>query len=348
RRLLPHLRNAQGIDEAVERDLAPSVDGVLELPGALLAPAFALCDHSRVEAEDVGRRADELVLPECGEVLVAQPLDIEGVARHEMTQPLDHLRRADQPAGAAPGRLALLAHGEAAADRAAWLAVAAARDLGRQVIRLAALRPALEHHRDDLRDDVAGTLHDDRVALADVLARDLVLVVQGGALDDDAADGDRRQLRDRRQRAVAADLDRDPLEYGLRLLGREFMRDCPARRARGEAEPLLEIEIVDLVDDTVDIVRQGGALLGDGAVEGEHLLDAVAQPRQRIDRQAPSAKALDRLGVRLRHRRARLAPGIGEELERAPGGDRRIELAQRAGGAAARIGEDWLAGLLAL
>ena len=43
-------------------------------------------------------------------------------------------------------------------------------------------RAALGHHRHDLRDHVAGALHDHRVADADVLARDLVLVVQRGSL----------------------------------------------------------------------------------------------------------------------------------------------------------------------
>ena len=47
-------------------------------------------------------------------------------------------------------------------------------------------------------------------------------------------------------------------------------------------------------------------------------------------------------------RRARFAPGIGEELERPARGDRRIELAQRAGRGVARIGENRLAGRRAL
>ncbi len=42
---------------------------------------------------------------------------------------------------------------------------------------------------------------------------------------------------------------------------------------------------------------------------------------------------------------ADLAPGVGEELERTRGGDARVELAQRAGGEVARIGEGRLAGL---
>ena len=76
----------------------------------------------------------------------------------------------------------------------------------RKHVRLRAGRPLVEHDLENLRDDVAGALHHHRVADAHVLARDLVLVVQGGVGDDDAADGHRLELGDRRQRAGAADL----------------------------------------------------------------------------------------------------------------------------------------------
>ena len=69
-----------------------------------------------LQAEDVGRRAHQLVFPERLHVFLAHALDVERVARHEMAQALDRLRRADEPAGAAPRRLALLAHREAVAD----------------------------------------------------------------------------------------------------------------------------------------------------------------------------------------------------------------------------------------
>ncbi len=105
-------------------------------------------------------------------------------------------------------------------------------------------------------------------------ALDVVLVVQRRVLHDDAADADRLELADRRQRAGAADLDLDVLEHGRRLLGRELVRDRPARRARDEAEPLLPVEAVDLVDDAVDVVVELGALLLDLAMEG----DAVPRP----------------------------------------------------------------------
>ena len=42
------------------------------------------------------------------------------------------------------------------------------------------LAPLVEHHLDHLRDDVTGALDDDGVAHADVLARDLIGIVQRG------------------------------------------------------------------------------------------------------------------------------------------------------------------------
>ena len=60
-------------------------------------------------------------------------------------------------------------------------------------------------------------------------ARYFVLVVQRRVGDDDAADGHRMQLRHRRQRPCAADLDLDRLHARRRPLGRELVRHRPAR-----------------------------------------------------------------------------------------------------------------------
>src|ERR1700730_6653664 len=117
-RRLADLRNAESIDKALERNSPALVDGRHQVARAELAPAFALGDHLGIEAEDVARLADQPVLPESGDVLLAEPLDIETMARHERPHPLDRLRGAYQPAGAAPRHLARFAHREAAADRA--------------------------------------------------------------------------------------------------------------------------------------------------------------------------------------------------------------------------------------
>ena len=179
---------------------------------------------------------------------------------------LDLLERTGELAGAARARALLAGGGLLAHDSVC----SGARAFLREMIGLGVFRPLVDDHVEHLRDDVAGALDDDGVADADVAALaqllavaadalDVVLVVQRRVLHDDAADGDRLELGDRRQRAGAADLDLDVLEDGGGLLGRELVRDRPARRARDEAEPLLPVEAVDLVDDAVDVVVELGA-----------------------------------------------------------------------------------------
>ena len=132
-------------------------------------------------------------------------------------------------------------------------------------------------------------------------ARDLVLVVQRGVGDDDAADGHRMQLGDRRQRAGAADLDLDRFDDRRRPFGRELVRDRPARAARDEAEPLLQREVVDLVDDAVDVVaerrRAAPRSRGNGASISA---GRSAELGQRIDRQAEALERVDRAVLRRR------------------------------------------------
>src|SRR6185312_15533574 len=124
------------------------------------------------------------------------------------------------------------------------------------------------------------------------------------------------------------------------------VRDAPARRARDEAEPLLPVEAVDLVDDAVDVVVELRALFLDLAVEGDEFFRRAAELRQRIGPEAAALEPLDHAGLRVFRHLADLAPGVGEEAERARGGDRRVLLPQRAGGGVARIGEHRRAGFL--
>src|SRR5216684_1071052 len=89
---------------------------------------------------------------------------------------------------------------------------------------------------------------------------------------------------------------------------------------------------------------QRGALLADHMIVGQSLLDAGAQPRMLVDRKPPAAKAFERLLMGAGEGPARFAPVIGEEFQWPARGNRGIELAQRAGGDIARVGEDRLAG----
>jgi hypothetical protein len=71
----------------------------------------------------------------------------------------------------------------------------------------------------------------------------------------------------------------------------KLVRDRPARRARDIAEPLLQREIVDLVDDAVDVVGRASALGLDGAVMLEEFLRRLAAPHQLVGTEAVAASA---------------------------------------------------------
>lgn len=125
------------------------------------------------KGENIGRAFDHPFLEEKFNLLAAQSVNIKGVARDEMPEPFDPLRRADQPAGTAPGHFAFLPLQMAAAGRAAF---------GKDD------RPAVGRglrHRDHLGDHVAGALDDHLIADLDAEAGDLVGVMQGGVLHHD-------------------------------------------------------------------------------------------------------------------------------------------------------------------
>ena len=163
-------------------------------------------------------------------------------------------------------------------------------------------------------------------------------------MHDDAADADRLELADRGERAGAADLDLDIPQHGHGALGRELVRDRPARGARHETEALLPVETVDLVDHAVDIVIELGALLFYFAMESDQLLHRMTNLGQRIGLEAAVLEPADHAGLGVGRHLAHLPPGIGEEAERPRGGDGRILLPQRARRRIARIGKDGIAG----
>ena len=99
------------------------------------------------------------------------------------------------------------------------------------------------------------------VADPDVLAADLVEVVERRSGDGRAGDLRRPQVGNRRQRPGPPDVRDDVLDDGLDLLGRELVGDRPAGRAADDPEPLLLVEPVDLDDDAVGLVWQLVALL---------------------------------------------------------------------------------------
>jgi hypothetical protein len=192
---------------------------------------------------------------------------------------------------------------------------------------------------DDLRDHVARALQHDAVAGPHPQPRDLVPVVQRRVGHDDAADRHRLQPRDRSQLAGAPDLDVDGVQRRLRALGRELVRDRPARRAPDRAQARLPVEPVDLVDDAVDVEGKVRAPGLDRAILSDGLVYIAAEPEPRRDRETPAPERLDERRLRLTGHRRRLAPAMRKEAQRPAGGDVRVLLPERARGRVARVGE---------
>ena len=213
-----------------------------------------------------------------------------------------------------------------AADRAAF----------RQSVRTVSPAAARDH-LDDVRDHVAGALDEHAVADAHVEPVDLVLVVQGGVHHGDAADAHGLEHGDRRERAGAADRRRDLRHAGGRL-ARGNLKATAQRGARLSLPALAQRELVDLHDGAVDLVAAVLAALSSARWKR-------ARPRSRRARVGPPS--IWKPSSRRRSSSSpatdaelALAPAeaVGDQIERARGGDLRVELAQRAGGGVARVG----------
>ena len=144
-------------------------------------------------------------------------------------------------------------------------------------------RTLFQHGRHHFGNHVAGAADDDTVADQQVLAADLVLVVQGGVGDVDTADEHRLQPRHRRQHTGAPHLHEDVVERGDGLFGRILVRQGEARRPGHEAGLLLQGTVIELVDHAIDGIGQRGPRMADAAVEIEHAAHAVhaGGPRRR-------------------------------------------------------------------
>jgi hypothetical protein len=194
------------------------------------------------------------------------------------------------------------------------------------------------HRPDDARDDVARLLDDDPVALANVLASDVIGVVERGHRDRGPGHGHRLEHREGRHGARPPHVDGDADEPRDLTLGRKLEGDGPpGELAGGPEEPALG-EVVDLDHDAVGLEIECPALHGPLVAERDDRRNAVTDARVRLDRKAPRAELVER---RLVSGRTGKRDGLIEVRAQAPLGDeRRIEVAERAGGGVARIGEE--------
>ncbi|MNZ68420.1 hypothetical protein D3C78_866860 [compost metagenome] len=210
--------------------------------------------------------------------------------------------------------------------------------------RAGIVRATLGDHLHHLRNHVTGTANDHRVADHQAQARHFIHVVQGRIGDGHAGHLHWLEARNRSNGAGTTDLELHIEQLGELLHGRELVGNRPARLPRTEAQFTLRGNAVDLEHHTIDFIRQGVAALADITVVVEALADTLGQLQLATDRHAPLLELLQETNVRFGNVCRHLANAIAAELQRATGGDLRIQLAQAPRRRVTRVGEGLAAG----
>src|SRR5260370_19478415 len=98
------MAHAERVDETFKRNFARRRAGIEQVAHRDFAEALLLLEPdlvvARFQRKNVGRLLDPTMLEEQGDLLLAQPLDIERAARDEVPQMLDLLMRAGEFAAA--------------------------------------------------------------------------------------------------------------------------------------------------------------------------------------------------------------------------------------------------------
>ena len=291
----PDVRDAEADEQTGQGPGTGIVDRVDEELSGPLADAFErhqLLDGERVDVAAVGQepRVDELP-----DALLAETFDVHRATAREVHDALHPLRRAVD-VHAMVVRFALEAYERLAAHRTV-----------RGELPFAGATLALrEDGPHDLGNHVSRFADDDGVALADILPRDFVLVVQRGETHGGAADEHGLELRERRGASGAPDAHHDVVKHGGLLFGRELERDRPARRLARETELVALREIVDLHDRAVDLVAERVAIREHALAELVHTIGGVEQLDVIVHWQPELRQPLECLVVRPQRRTANL------------------------------------------
>ena len=199
----------------------------------------------------------------------------------------------------------------------------------------------LDHVRrrgDDLGDHVARPQDDHVLACPDVLAHDVLLVVQGRELDRHAAGRHRLEDRIGAQVAELAHVPHHLVQPRDRGRGRELPSHRPARVATDRAEPALERQVGHLDHNAVDLeVELPAALLPAQALR-DHLSSLSSRLMSRLTRKPCSRNHSSASQCVSNESRGR-PHLVGPHRQRTFGHQRGIELAHRAGGRVARVHE---------
>ena len=190
----------------------------------------------------------------------------------------------------------------------------------------------VRRRREHLRDHIAGAQHDHILARADVLAQEVLLVVQRGHRHG-LEDGEGMEV------AVLADVPVDALQPGHRGRRRELPRHRPARVATHRAQPPLQLEVGDLHHGAVDLVVELAAAPLPGQALLDHLVLACQQPDFTVHAKAALAQPVERFPVGLEAQPVDHADLIAPDRQRPLRGQRGVQLAHRSGGRVARVHE---------
>ena len=123
------------------------------------------------------------------------------------------------------------------------------------------------------------------------------------------------------------------------FVGRELVRQRPARRARDEAELLLVGAAIYLVDHAIDLVRQlgRGARRCRGSTRGNLRRQRLSSPSGQVRRPNGLSQGASSLCLSGTAPPSTTPSRIEEEIQRPRRGDARVELAQAARSRIARI-----------
>ena len=322
-------RDIQAEEYTRERHLLRALDRLDRRARRDLGEALQLDELLLRQAVEAGQGADEALLPEDADRLLADTVDV-GDGR-PVDQRLETAGRT-RAVRAAVHRLALRLDDLRAAERAM-----------RRHSEF--LRPAPMRSRgpDDLGNDVARALDDDVVALADPFAVDVLLVVQRRARDGDAPDLDGLHDRPGIQRTGPPHPDADLEQTSDRRQRRPFVRARPTRTRMQHAEPALLVERVDLDHDAVDLVVELQPPLLPLDTGRGHVVDRLEPLGVRVGAQAVLAQPLEHRKLRLELDAIAATGSVDPDRERPVGSDRRVLLAEASRRRVARIRRELLA-----
>ena len=329
------MADAEAIKLAVPRLLFGGLQGLHQVGGRLVAHPIQAGEQGRIQAVEIRQRAHQAAVHQLFDQLAAEPIHIQGALAHPVPQATPQDRRAAAVHAAGGGFIAL-PHQVGATFGAV---------LG-QLHRGGVAGPELRQHPHHFGNDLPGFAHHDGVAQVQIQFCDPIGVVEGGAADAGAGQGDCFEFGHGGDGTGAAHLSTNAEQTGGGFFGWVFEGDGPARGLLGEAGFVLQLQVVQLHHHAVGGIGEVMTPLLPVVAEALDGGQVFAALPVRVHAETGSVQPLQScplaggLGV------TRQVQGVGEKVEPAGGHHLRIQLAQGSGAGVAGIGEQRFTPLL--